>query len=108
MTILAQSLLALVCGHLVTLLLFSVWHSCKNVYLILNSCCSFLLLVHAVDETLAGLECGKVVSLDDEGGVLGDVTSRLLGAVLDDEATETAEINVLLIVGKTRADFLHE
>ena len=28
MTILAQSLLTLVCGHLVTLLFLSVWHSC--------------------------------------------------------------------------------
>jgi len=108
MTILAQSLLALVCGHLVTLLLFSVWHSCKNVYLILNSCCSFLFVVHAVDEALAGLEGGEVVGLDNHCGVLGDVAGGLLGTMLDDEAAEATQIHILLVVSKTGTDFLHE
>ena len=56
-----------------------------------------LLALHAADEALGRLETGKVMSGNGDGGVLRYVASCLLGTVLHDETTETAEVDVLLI-----------
>ena len=42
-----------------------------------------------------------------DGGVLGDITGHLLGALLHDETAEAAKIDVVLM-GQRRLDALHE
>ena len=65
MTILAQSLLTLVSGHLVTLFLLSVRHNSKCVKYF-----GCLLLLHLLNKALGRLECGIVVSVDNECRIL--------------------------------------
>ena len=48
----------------------------------------FHALFNVVDKSLSRLERRNVVSRDDDGGVLGDVTTSLLSALFDDEAAE--------------------
>ena len=60
MTILAQSLLALVGSHLVALLLLSVWHN------VINIKCE---LFHFLNKTLGRLESGNIVRVNNQGSV---------------------------------------
>ena len=60
MTILAQSLLALVGSHLVALLLLSVWHN------VINIKCE---LFHFLNKTLGRLESRNIVLVNNQGGV---------------------------------------
>ena len=53
--------------------------------------------LHFGNETLGGLEGGQVVRVDNQRGVLRYVTGSLLGSVLDDEAAEATQIDILLI-----------
>lgn len=72
------------------------------------SCTALLGCVgNGIDETISGLEGGNVVLGDDNGGVLLDVASCLLGTLLDIEATETAEVNCFLVHERTLNGF-HE
>ena len=48
-------------------------------------------------EGLGGLESGDVVSGDDDGCILADVTTGLLCALLDDEAAEATKVDVLTL-----------
>ena len=98
MSIQTQTLLALVSRHLVSLMLFSVWH-------ILNSLL-FNLTLHGTHKALCGLECGDIVCRNGHSGHLGDVACSLLGAVLDDEAAESAKIHRLTL-DKRPLDALH-
>ncbi len=66
-----------------------------------------LFTFHLAHETLCRLEAGEVVCCDDDSGVLGDVAGGLLSSVLDDEAAETSEIDVLFFK-KTCLDDIHE
>ena len=100
MSILAQAFLALVGRHLVSLVFLSVRHFKTTILL-------FYTLFNVVDESLSGLERRDVVSGDDDGGVLGDITTSLLSALLDDEAAESAEINVLTF-GERLLDDIHK
>lgn len=102
MTILAQTLLALVGSHLVTLMLLSVWHSLKYLEVLDST-----KLFNLGSETLGRLESGNVVRGNGDGGVLGDITGHLLGALLHDETAEAAKIDVVLM-GQRRLDALHE
>ena len=49
-------------------------------------------------EALCGLESRNVVLGNGDGGVLRDVASYLLSALLYDEATKTTEVNVLAVL----------
>ena len=88
MTILAQSLLTLVSSHLVALLLLSVWHNLEC--LILND----FLLFHFLNETLRGLECREVVSIDNQSRVLGNVACGLGSTVLHCECSKATQVHV--------------
>ena len=56
-----------------------------------------LRLLHLSNETLCGLESGEVVSVNNQCRVLGNITSRLLGAMLDNETAKATKIDVLLV-----------
>lgn len=77
MTVLAQSLLALMSSHLVALFLLTVWHSCKIKCCDMKkySCC--LLAFHLVNEDLGRLESRNVVSRDGDCHVLANVAGCL-------------------------------
>lgn len=64
-------------------------------------------LFYSIEEHLGGLECRNVVFRDDQGCVLSDVAGCLLSALLEDEATKTAEINVLLVAQRV-LNLFHE
>ena len=87
-SILAKTLLTLVRSHLMPLMLLSVWHN----KLVLKNYIDKLLL-YFVYEYLSRLECWDIVSRNSHSCILCDVSCSLLSSVLDDEATETAEIN---------------
>ena len=57
-----------------------------------------LSVLHLLDEALCWLEAWQVVSWDGEGCVLRDVTSGLSCTVLDVEATEATQVNILLVL----------
>ena len=73
---------------------------------LLNQSCN--LSLHLFDEALCRLEGWEVVGSNNECGVLGDVSCGLLGSVLDDETSKTAEIDILLVLEQTAFYFLHE
>ena len=52
-------------------------------------------LLNLFHEHLCGLESGDAVLGDDDSGILGNVAGSFLRTNLDDEATETAEVNIL-------------
>ena len=54
-------------------------------------------LFHLLDETLGRLESWHVMSVNNDGCVLGNVTCRLLCTVLNDETAETAQIDILSV-----------
>lgn len=54
-------------------------------------------LLDRLHEHLGRLECRNIVCRDLDSGVLGDIATGFLCTALDDEATETAEINVLSV-----------
>ena len=88
MSILAQTFFALVGRHLVSLVFLSVRHFKTTILL-------FYTLFNVVDESLGGLERRNIVCGDDDGGVLGDVTTSLLSTLFDNEATKATEVDVL-------------
>ena len=88
-TVLTQTLLALVRSHLVTLVLLSVWHS---FYYFIG-----LLLLNFRCKRLCRLECRNVVCRDCDSCILRDVTSNLLSTLLDDERAKTTKIYILLL-----------
>ena len=57
-----------------------------------------LSVLHLLDEALRWLEAWQVVSWDSESGVLRDVASGLSCTVLDVEATEATQVNILLVL----------
>ncbi len=101
-TVLTQALLAFVRSHLVTLMLLSVWHSCKFLVKIIQA-----LLLDFRYKGLSRFECRNVVSRNGDGRVLRYIAGYFLSALLDDERTETAEIDVLVIRQRT-LNLLHE
>ena len=48
------------------------------------------------------------MGVDNNRRVLGDVAGSLLGATLHDKRTESSQIDILLVLCKALADFLHE
>ena len=54
-------------------------------------------LFYLRNEALRRLECGDIVLGDSNGGALENVAGYLLGALLDDEATETAKESVVAL-----------
>jgi hypothetical protein len=52
-----------------------------------------LFLFNGANEALGGLEGRDVVCRDGNGSFAGDIAGGLLGAVLDDKATETTEVH---------------
>ena len=100
MSILAQTFFTLVSRHLVSLVFLSVGHFITTIRL-------FYTLFNVVDESLGGLEGRNIVCGDDNGGVLGDVTTSLLSTFLDDETTKATEIDVLTL-GERLLDNIHE
>lgn len=68
---------------------------------------SYRLLLHSIEENLSGLEVRNVVLGNDQRGVLRDVASGLLSALLQDEATEATEVNIFL-VGESALHLIHE
>ena len=67
-----------------------------------------LSVLHLLDEALRWLEAWQVVSWDGECCVLRDVASGLSGTVLDVEATEATQVNILLVLDKALLHLLHE
>ena len=67
-----------------------------------------LSVLHLLDEALGWLEARQVVSRNGKGGVLGDVACSLGCTVLDVEATETTQVNTLLLIDEALLHFLHE
>ena len=99
MSVLAQAFLTLVRSHLMSLMLLSVRHNMNNL--------KGFLFAHFRDERLGGLESRHVVSGDHDGGILGNVASRLLCTCLYREAAEAAKIDILS-VGQGVLDAFHE
>ena len=100
MSILAQTFFALVGRHLVSLVFLSVRHFKTTILL-------FYTLFNVVDESLGGLEGRNIVCGDDDGGVLGDVTTSLLSTFFDNEATKTTEVDVFAF-GERLLNNIHE
>ena len=67
-----------------------------------------LSVLHLLDEALRWLEAWQVVSWDGESGVLRDVASGLSCTVLDVEATEATQVNILLVLDEALLYLLHE
>ena len=67
----------------------------------------FLLFLHLHSESLCRLECGDVVLGNDDGSILRDVTSGLLGSLLQDEATKTTEVYILFL-NQRLLNYFHE
>ena len=71
-----------------SLVFFTVWHSIvilRKMFRLLNS----------VHEGLGRLESRDLVCRDGDGDILGDISSGFLGASLDNEATETSQIDIV-------------
>lgn len=64
-------------------------------------------LFNVLHENLSGLEGGNLMLGNNDSGVLRDVAGCLLAAGLDDEAAESAEIDVLSVSERIFYDF-HE
>ena len=94
MTILSQSFFTLVSRHFMTLMLLSVWHSGKILWI---NTLFILLFLHVHCESLCRLERGDVVLGNDNGCVLRNIASSLLCSLLQDEATEATQIYILLL-----------
>ena len=99
MSVLSESFLAFVRGHLVPFFLLSARHNGKYY--------KGLLFLDFCEEALGRLEGRNVVSRDDDGGVLGDVAGGLFFSSLDDEAAETSQINVFTFYQRF-LDHFHE
>ena len=67
-----------------------------------------LSVLHLLDEALRWLEAWQVVSWDGESSVLRDVASGLSCTVLDVEATEATQVNILLVLDEALLHLLHE
>lgn len=67
----------------------------------------YSLLLDSIEEHLGGLESRDVVLGDDQSRVLGNITSGLLSALLEDKATKTTEINIV-IGGEGTLNLVHE
>ena len=67
-----------------------------------------LSVLHLLDEALRWLETWQVVSWDSESCVLRDVASGLSCTVLDVEATEATQVNILLVLDEALLYLLHE
>ena len=101
-------------GHLVALLLLSVWHSFECLKCGYNICLFFFREVCGRDyspfisstKALAGLKLGR--SWAAMVMVLTDVAGRLGGAVLDDEAAEATQVHVLLLFEHALLHGFHE
>ena len=90
-SVLSQSFFTLVRRHFMSFLFLSVWHSFTIYRLILK------LFLYLVYESLCRLERWNVVFGDSDCLLLVNVTCSLLRSMLDDEATESAQIYRLLI-----------
>ena len=100
MTVLAQAFFAFVSGHLVAFSFLSAGHFTLSLEVNIDyvRCKEFRnCLLHFLHEHLCGLESGNLVFGDNNGGVLRDVAGSLLRTYLDDEAAETAEVNILAV-----------
>ena len=60
-----------------------------------------------INEDFSRLESRNLVSCDGNGLVLRNITGSLLGALLNDEATEATEIHIVTLL-KRVFDTLHE
>ena len=67
-----------------------------------------LSVLHLLDEALCWLEAWQVVSWDSESSILRDIASGLCCTVLDVEATEATQVNVLLVLDEALLYLLHE
>ena len=90
MSVFAQTFFTFVRRHFMSFFLFTVWHSVNVIGL------TFLFL-HTLHENLSGLESGNIMLGNNEGSVLGNIACSLLGSLFQDEATESAEINILFL-----------
>ena len=59
-----------------------------------------LSVLHLLDEALCWLEAWQVVSWDSESSILRDIASGLCCTVLDVEAAEATQVNVLLVLDR--------
>ena len=84
MSVLTQTLLALVCRHLVALMLLTVWH-------IINEFKKLFALNH-FNKLVGWLESRNVVLRDNHCGLLGNILCGLCCAMLDDKASESTKI----------------
>ena len=94
MSVLSQSLLTLVCSHLVAFFLLTVWHNSflfKWFILIFSYNLRQLTLFHFLNKLLSGLETGKIVCSDSNSCILLDVAGCFLCTMLDDETAKTAQ-----------------
>ena len=66
-----------------------------------------LSVLHLLDEALRWLEAWQIVSWDGESGVLRDVASGFSCTVLDVEATEATQVNILLVMDEALLYLLH-
>ena len=93
MSVLSQSFFALVRRHLMSFLLLSAWHDRENYMLIIS-----LLFPYGLSKSLGGLEGGNLVLRNCDCGVLEDIAGSLGSSFLGDEATETSQIYILVVL----------
>ena len=84
MSVLAQTFFTFVRCHFMSFTFFTAGHNKKKIK---------RLFLHSRYEYLCRLEGRNVVGGDCQRGVLGDVPSSLLRAMLDDETSKPPEVN---------------
>lgn len=102
----SSAFFTLVRSHFMSFTFLSARHSSNEIKGLIKICSEppeegipvlfcFYGFLHPFHKYFGGFESGNIVCRDLDGRVLGDITSGLLGTTLDDETSETAEINVL-------------
>ena len=88
MSVFPQTLLAFVGSHLMSFTFLSARH---NYYTLLY------VGLYLANESFGGLESRNGMLGNDDGGIFGDVPGSLLSPLLDNEATKTPQINILVV-----------
>ena len=91
MPVLTQAFFALVRCHLVSLSLFSAWHNPDVVGGLLH----FYVTFYLVNKGLGRFKGRNIVGGDDDRCILRNVSPCLFSSFLDDETSESSQIDIL-------------
>src|SRR5690606_33848861 len=83
------------------------WSSAPLISVFLEGFGHLHVALHAVGESLGGLERRDIMGGDHHGGVLGDIASDLFGAAFHDKRSEPSQVHILSLHHGV-ADGFHE